>query len=112
MLSAAVYLRYDGPAATPVIVNNSTLHGKEMPVFISSPDYKINQTSRTLKSRVTSELPAGPYFVSLTGLVFKAHRLYADEQNAFLEPAVSDEQGGYLPLPATSEVCSMYSWLQ
>jgi hypothetical protein len=44
-------------------------------------------------------LPIGPYFVSAkSGKVFKAHRLYPDYNQAFLEPAISDEKGGYIPL--------------
>lgn len=54
---------------------------------------------------MTHTIPVGPYFLSAkTGQVFKAHRLYEDTQYAFLEPAVSDEQGGYSPLSATTGV--------
>lgn len=69
-----------------------------------SPEYnssKMNQPA--IKVRLSLELPIGPYFLSAkTGYILKAHRLYEDTQMAFLEPSVSDEMGGYRPLPGRS----------
>ncbi|KAL4955899.1 amidase signature domain-containing protein [Aspergillus filifer] len=57
-----------------------------------------------VKTGLSDDLPNGPYFVSTkTGNVFKAHRVYQDTQYAFVEPAVSDEEGGYRALSVTSE---------
>lgn len=73
-------------------------------VLLVSPEYqssKMNQPA--IKARLSLELPIGPYFLSTkTGQIFKAHRLHEDTQMAFLEPSVSDEMGGYRPLPGRS----------
>lgn len=50
-------------------------------------------------------LPNGPYFLSpRTGEIFKAFRVYSDHQLAFTEGAVSDENDGFMSLPALTEV--------
>ncbi|PLB46525.1 putative amidase [Aspergillus steynii IBT 23096] len=52
----------------------------------------------------SQDLPAGPYFVSAsTGKVFRAYRLYPDDNVAFIQAAISDEDGGFLPMPAVTE---------
>ena len=74
---------------------------------MTSPGCSTGKPSIAVTKYLTHELPSGPYFVSAkTGEVFRAYRLYEDTHYAFLEPAVSDEQGGYLPLPATTNVCT------
>jgi hypothetical protein len=93
---------------SPSIEVQSTLpelRRKGTSIFMVSPTYSAPRAENAINVRLTQELPIGPYFVSTkTGQIFKAHRLYEDTQLAFLEPAVSDEQGGYRPLSATSEV--------
>jgi hypothetical protein len=71
--------------------------------FLVSPNYSTGPLHSAIKPRTVQALPIGPYFLSAkTGQVFKAHRLYEDTHYAFLEPAVSDEQGGYSPLSAAT----------
>jgi hypothetical protein len=74
-------------------------------LFFASPAYAVNASQSVIKACLTGELPNGPYFVSTkSGHVFEAHRLYEDTHYTFLEPAVSDGQGGYRVLSANIEV--------
>jgi hypothetical protein len=53
---------------------------------------------------ITPAIPKGPYFVSpYTGDVYKAYRLYGDDNLAFIQGVISDEQGAYRSLPAITE---------
>lgn len=45
-------------------------------------------------------IPDGPYFVSATGAVYEAWRLYSDVQGAFFETAIGNGDGTYSVLPA------------
>ncbi|EEU34049.1 uncharacterized protein NECHADRAFT_50177 [Fusarium vanettenii 77-13-4] len=45
-------------------------------------------------------LPDGPYFVSTTGRIYQAYRLYADVQGAFSESSILNQDGSYSVLPA------------
>lgn len=47
-----------------------------------------------------SAIPNGPYFVTATGALYQAHRLYSDVQGAFLETVTTDAAGDYSVLPA------------
>ncbi|GME27443.1 putative glutamyl-tRNA subunit a protein [Neofusicoccum parvum] len=60
-------------------------------------------TSSATSATLSGGIPNGPYFVSITGNVFKAHRLYPDHNLAFIQAAISDENGGFLALPGTTE---------
>ncbi|KAL3965251.1 hypothetical protein ACCO45_002255 [Purpureocillium lilacinum] len=42
----------------------------------------------------------GPYFISHTGFLYQAHRLYSDTQGAFTETSVLNPDGSYSVLPA------------
>ncbi|KAJ5470432.1 hypothetical protein N7530_007789 [Penicillium desertorum] len=102
-----IYLTYSGEKAPSVEMQSTLLelHNKGNKLFLVSPEFKSGKGGNPVKARVTSPLHIGPYFASAkTGKIFKAHRLYADHYDAFMTPAVSDEQGGYLPLPATSSL--------
>lgn len=60
--------------------------------------------SLLVTSDTITGISGGPYFVSAaTGNIYKAHRLYSDHNLAFIQGVVSDEQGGYLSLPALAE---------
>ncbi|KAI1373808.1 amidase signature enzyme [Hypoxylon crocopeplum] len=60
--------------------------------------------TRVLEGLISANLPKGPYFVSAaTGNIFKVHRLYGDDNLAFIQGIVSDENGGYTSLPAVTE---------
>ncbi|UNI13623.1 hypothetical protein JDV02_000348 [Purpureocillium takamizusanense] len=51
-------------------------------------------------SQKNTSFPPGPYFVSRTGSLFHAYRLYADTQGAFTETVVPNTDGSYSVLPA------------
>lgn len=56
-----------------------------------------------MASETINGLTKGPYFVSpSSGSIYKAHRIYDDDNLAFVQGVVSDEQGGYLSLPASA----------
>ncbi|KAL4963957.1 amidase signature domain-containing protein [Aspergillus stella-maris] len=102
----AVYLSYTGPAFPELDMNSisSKLKEAQTTLFMVDPLYSSNATQGIVKTSLSDDLPNGPYFVSTkTGNVFKAHRVYQDTQYAFLQPAVSDEEGGYRALSVTSE---------
>jgi hypothetical protein len=45
-------------------------------------------------------VPTGPYFMSSSGSLYEAHRLYSDESGAFIETMTQDPLGAYSVLPA------------
>lgn len=100
------YISYEGKKHNPSIEKHSIhleLEGKKDAKIVVSPGY--SHGGRAATARLTKNLPKGPYFVSAkTGKIFKAYRLYEDSNLAFLEPAISDEEGGFLRLMAASEV--------
>ncbi|KAL3449918.1 amidase signature domain-containing protein [Aspergillus insuetus] len=102
----AVYLSYTGNG-TPVVQDESiatAVDKHDTSLFFVSPTYAANVSQSVTKAYLTEELPNGPYFVSTkSGQVFEAHRLYEDTHYTFLEPAVSDGNGGYRALSANTE---------
>jgi hypothetical protein len=108
------YISYEGKRHNPSIENHSInleLEGKEDAKIVVSPEY--SHRGRVATARLTKNLPKGPYFVSTkTGKIFKAYRLYEDSNLAFLEPAISDEEGSFLRLMAASEVRPLETVLQ
>lgn len=108
------YISYEGKRHNPSIEKHSVhleLEGKREAKIVVSPEYSHSGGEAT--ARLTKNLPKGPYFVSTkTGKIFKAFRLYEDSNLAFLEPAISDEEGGFLRLMATSEVRPLETVLQ
>jgi hypothetical protein len=61
-----------------------------------------NGTAAVSRSHVsnTTAIPQGPYFISSTGAVYKAWRLYSDFQGAFTETLIPASNGTYSVLPA------------
>lgn len=105
-----IYLTYSGETKPSVEMQSTLpeLRKKGNKLFLVSQDFKSGKNENIVNAHMTNPLSIGPYFASpKTGKVFKAYRLYADDYDAFMTPAVSDEQGGYLPLPVTSEVLSI-----
>ncbi|KAI5207761.1 amidase signature enzyme [Aureobasidium subglaciale] len=51
----------------------------------------------------TSTIPAGPYFVTSTGAVHEAWKLFSDFQGAFLETTITNKDGTFSVLPANVE---------
>jgi hypothetical protein len=54
----------------------------------------------TAHSNASSTIPTGPYFMSATGSLYQAHRLYSDSEGAFTETMTQDPSGTYSVLPA------------
>jgi hypothetical protein len=97
----AIFVAYNGDETPSVEIQSTfpTLLDNGNSLFLVSPEYANYGLKRTVKARLAQSIPIGPYFVSAkTGKIFKAHRLYSDDNQAFLEPAISDEEGGYIPL--------------
>ncbi|KAK4503796.1 hypothetical protein PRZ48_004711 [Zasmidium cellare] len=61
-----------------------------------------NGTAAVLHQQVekSSVIPPGPYFISSTGAVYEAWRLYSDFAGAFTEPLLANGDGTYSVLPA------------
>ncbi|KAH9229839.1 hypothetical protein K456DRAFT_1728128 [Colletotrichum gloeosporioides 23] len=72
-------------------------------VLVSSSDLQgIASSVETFRASV--DLPKGPYFISVhSGNIYKAYRLYDDDNLAFVQGVVSDEAGGFTSLPAVTE---------
>ncbi|GKT82301.1 glutamyl-tRNA subunit A [Colletotrichum tofieldiae] len=72
-------------------------------VVVSSGN--IHGLSNAMTTSIASlSLPKGPYFVSAhTGNIFKAYRLYDDDNLAFVQGVVSDEKDGFNTLSAVTE---------
>lgn len=51
----------------------------------------------------TSSIPSGPYFVTSTGALHQAWKLYSDFQGAFLETVIANQDGSFSVLPANLE---------
>lgn len=51
----------------------------------------------------TSSIPTGPYFVTSTGAVHQAWKLFSDVQGAFLETTIANQDGTFSVLPANVE---------
>ena len=48
----------------------------------------------------SSQVPTGPYFISSSGSLYQAYRLYSDTQGAFSETTIINPDGQYSVLPA------------
>ncbi|KKY39331.1 putative glutamyl-trna subunit a [Diaporthe ampelina] len=101
-----VYLEPPGDNASLSIDTTSietSLDGLNVKLFITTGDI-TGDSIPVVASTITPALPKGPYFVSAyTGNVYKAYRLYHDNNLAFIQGVVSDEQGAYMSLPAITE---------
>lgn len=99
-----LFLEYDGygqrsidPAFDP--------HSGSISSRVTFASSKYHPRKPFIKADLVRNLPNGPYFISTrNGDIFKAFRLYSDHQLAFTEAAVRDETGGFMPLPAATEV--------
>lgn len=99
-----IYLQSTGENAAPASDSiGSTLEDLNVKLLITSGDNTADSES-VVTSTITLALPKGPYFVSVyTGDVYKAYRLYNDDNLAFVQGVVSDENGAYISLPAITE---------
>lgn len=102
------YVSYNGESVNPSIEKDLAhleRKGKKDARLVVSPEYSSSHHAGAATARLTQNIPNGPYFASTkTGKIFKAYRLYEDTNLAFLEPAISDEEGEIKRLMATSEV--------
>lgn len=99
-----LYLQSTGDNAVPATDSiGSTLEDLNVKLLITSGDNTADSES-VVTSTITPALPKGPYFVSAyTGDVYKAYRLYSDDNLAFVQGVVSGENGAYISLPAITE---------
>lgn len=102
----AVYLQATGDNAVPAIDSTSIGSGLDdlnVKLFIT-PGATTGDAESVITSTITPALPKGPYFISAyTGDVYKAYRLYHDNNLAFIQGVISDGQGAYISLPAITE---------
>lgn len=81
---------------------SSSFKSQNTKVVMASSNY--NPQGSVFKASLSDDIPQGPYFMSTTGSLYQAFRLYPDHQLAFTEAAISDGNGGFKPLPATTQV--------
>lgn len=68
-------------------------------------EYETKVFMQSSTNAFTEDIPAGPYFVSVTtGNVFQAYRLYSDVQGAFTEGLIANSDGTFDVLPAAVPV--------
>ncbi|CAD0112671.1 unnamed protein product [Aureobasidium uvarum] len=88
-----------------VYVQYSNGSGSRYPGFSApklSGNNSVNVVSTGFASN-TSSIPVGPYFVTSTGTVHEAWKLFSDVQGAFLETTVANKDGTLSVLPANVE---------
>lgn len=102
----AIYLQPTPGEAVPVVDTTSiqpSLGHLDVKMFITPGDI-LGDSELFMSSAISAALPKGPYFVSAyTGHVYKAYRLYNDNNLAFIQGVISDEEGAYMSLPAITE---------
>lgn len=86
--SESVYVQYH---------NVSRIHGH---LSLKQPGLNVSGPVATNYTSLDWAIPSGPYFVSATGAVYEAWKLYSDTQGAFLETAIGNDDGTYSVLPA------------
>ncbi|KAI6799940.1 amidase signature enzyme [Hortaea werneckii] len=87
-----VYIQYTG--MKPTGRHGWGGHGDKLP--------GLNGTDTVMTTHVTngSAIPPGPYFMSTSGALYQAWRLYSDVQGAFSETLVPASDGSFSVLPA------------
>lgn len=70
-----------------------------VPKFVGNATNGTEVVASTFVSNTTA-LPVGPYFVSSTGAVYEAWRLYSDFAGAFTETLIAASDGTHNVLPA------------
>ncbi|KAJ4295466.1 hypothetical protein N0V90_007478 [Kalmusia sp. IMI 367209] len=68
-------------------------------LYIQASIAKSANASATIITGET-DLPSGPYFLSATGQVYEAWRLYSDTQGTFTEAVIATSDSSYAVLPA------------
>lgn len=99
----ALYVEYTGHDQGHISGSFNKTHNSTIKLVMASSNY--NPQGSAAKATLSDDIPQGPYFMSTqTGSLYQAHRLYPDHQLAFTEAAISDGNGGFMPLPATTQV--------
>ncbi|KAF7594734.1 hypothetical protein BBP40_008441 [Aspergillus hancockii] len=103
-----VYITSSASEAIDSSMNNyaSILKALGNEILLTGSDSRSASPTSTpsVTAQLSEGLPSGPYFVSAySGEVFRAYRLYPDDNLAFIQAAMSDENGGYFPMPAVTE---------
>ncbi|KAL4936356.1 hypothetical protein BDV06DRAFT_233459 [Aspergillus oleicola] len=99
----AIFMNYIGTGSGHLTLNRtSTAKSLKNSILMASPSYHVEDGALT--ASLDSDIPQGPYFlITTTGALYRAFRLYADHQLTFTQPALGDERGGFMPLPAVTE---------
>ncbi|KAI9710698.1 MAG: hypothetical protein M1820_002531 [Bogoriella megaspora] len=83
---------------------NSSSKLKRAPFNVDLSDSSLLDSNAVISSSSglsgSLELPSGPYFISSTGAVYEAWRLYSDSQGAFTETLIPNTNGSHSVLPA------------
>ena len=90
----AVYIQYTGSLRSSPrypfkpLIGSFDFNGSDVGTIISS-------------SGNSPVLSQGPYFISSTGSLYQAYRLYSDFAGAFTQPLIPSSNGSYAALPAS-----------
>lgn len=68
-------------------------------IYNTTLESGVNQTTAVVASNSNAILPNGPYFVTASGSLYQAYRLYPDTQGAFVSACIGSGDG-YHNLPA------------
>ncbi|KAI9929447.1 hypothetical protein ASPWEDRAFT_41342 [Aspergillus wentii DTO 134E9] len=99
-----VYLQSSEKATIDSQSCRETLKTSDNKLLLASPDSQVASSNAAIPASLSTPLPNGPYFVSArTGEIYRAYRLYPDDNLGFIQAGMSDEKGGYFPLPAVTE---------
>ncbi|KAJ5243430.1 uncharacterized protein N7469_001757 [Penicillium citrinum] len=98
-----IYIEHNGDDSDIDHTVDLTSESPGNKLVLTSSNYK-DQNPLLVYAKMSQSLPNGPYFLSArTGEIFKAFRVYTDSHFTFTEGAVSDENGGFISLPALTE---------
>ncbi|WYZ33900.1 hypothetical protein EsH8_I_000176 [Colletotrichum jinshuiense] len=101
----AIYLRRNSSNGTALNATTFSAHLTELGTSLVVSSSHLKDLPKGIATAVADlGLPVGPYFVSAhTGNIFKAYRLYDDDNLAFVQGVISDESDGFTTLPALTE---------
>ncbi|KAK1977722.1 amidase signature domain-containing protein [Colletotrichum cereale] len=101
----AIYLRWARTSSTGLDATYAASHLIDVGAALVISPSSVRGLPSTVTTAVAElSLPKGPYFVSAhTGNIFKAYRLYDDDNLAFVQGIVSDEKDGFNSLSAVTE---------
>ena len=92
--NAVLYIRYASNASS----------SPAYPSNVQTDKFSVNGTTviTTIYAKPSSlVVPPGPYFVSSSGQLYQAYRLYSDFEGAFTQPLIPSSNGSFAALPAS-----------